>query len=164
MRFKELTLFEATFDNTRREEGEVVFPSSTIKDPHVQKAIKSIAKQTKTSVKKVTATVEGKLAELEGMAADSPILYETINKNAAEQAVFEIFWKANLQSEGAPEFDNVTFKKLINQLRVEYDEFFPLRSYIDKRKLKDPVIRIIEPEMLIVIRFYERILRIICKE
>ena len=47
--------------------------------------------------------------------------------------MFEIFWKANIKPKGAPVFDNIIFKRLINQLRIDYDEFFPLRSYIDKR-------------------------------
>ena len=139
-------LFEIGFDFERKEEGQVVFPTSTIDDPYVKNAIKEVAKQTKTSVKEVRATIEKKLEEISGMVADSPILYETINKNAAEQAVFEIFWKANIKPKGAPVFDNIIFKRLINQLRIDYDEFFPLRSYIDKRKLKTPVIRILEPD------------------
>lgn len=144
MQVNEIALFEVNWDIDRRKEGQISFPTSSIDDPHIKKAIQEVANQTKSSPKDVTAAVQKKLDELNGMATDSPILYETINKNAAEQAIFEIFWKADIKPKGAPEFDNIVFKRLINQLRVDYDEFFPLRSYIDKRKLITPVIRLLE--------------------
>ena len=137
-------LLEQDFDYSKKELGEVTFPKSDINDPHLQKVIKDIAAQTKSSHKEVQGSVEKKIGEYSGMLDDSPILYETVHNNAAEQAVFDLFWKAGIRSKGAPQFDNVTFKRLINQLRVDYDEFFPLRSYIDKRKLASPVIRVLD--------------------
>ncbi|MHA2403082.1 MAG: hypothetical protein ACXADH_08850, partial [Candidatus Kariarchaeaceae archaeon] len=144
MQIKDVFIFEADFDVKRRREGVVVFPTSDIKDPHLQRAMRAIAAHKNVPLAEVEKEINQKIDELSQQAVDSPVLYETINKNSAEQNVFTEFWKAGTPVPGAPEFDNVTFKRLIRRLRVEYDEFFPMRSFIDKRQLVNPVIRIIE--------------------
>lgn len=138
-------LLEAQFDIKRRKEGEVQFPSSTLTDPHVVKLIDIIAKQAKVPPQEVQGYIQTKMNEFSGMAQKSPLLYDTVIQNAAETEAFTLFWKAGLRVPGAPEFNNVIFRKLIKRLRVEYDEFFPLRSFIDRRNLANPVIEITEP-------------------
>jgi len=145
MRIREI-LPEASFDIKKRGAGQVNFPSSSMGDSFITKTIQAIAQHTKQPVQAVQSEIQGKIDELSQLATDSPVLYETINKNAVEQNVFTKFWKEGVRAEGAPSFDNVTFHKLVRQLRIDYDEFFPLRSYIDKRHVISPVIKLLDSD------------------
>jgi len=145
MKVKELVLIEADFDIERKAEGQVRFPVSSMNDPFVKKTIMAIARHTGKSLQAVTAEIEEKMNEFSGIAEKSPILYETINKNAAEQQAFTQFWKEGVPVKDTPKFSNITFNKLVRRLRIEYDEFFPLRSYIDRRHLINPIIKVLEP-------------------
>ncbi len=145
MRVKELVLVEADFNIERKAEGQVQFPASSMNDPFVKKTIMAIARHTGRNLEDVTTVIASKIGELEGMANESPILYETVNKNAAEQHAFTMFWEEGVPVKDAPKFSNITFNRLVRRLRIEYDEFFPLRSYIDRRHLVNPIIKVLEP-------------------
>ncbi len=145
MRVKEIILVEAGFDIKRKGEGQVQFPASSMNDGLVRKTIMAIARHTGKPLQEVTAKIQEKIDDLSGIAEKSPILYETVNKNAAEQQAFTQFWKEGVPVRDAPKFSNIIFNKLVRRLRVEYDEFFPLRSYIDRRHLINPVIKVLEP-------------------
>lgn len=139
-------LIEAQFDIKRRKEGEVQFPTSSLTDQHVKDLIDIIAKNAQVPSQEVEQYIQSKIDAFGDMSQKSPLLYETMVKNAAESEAFTLFWEAGHRVPGAPEFSNVVFRKLIQKLRIEYDEFFPLRSYIDRRNLVAPVIEVVKNE------------------
>lgn len=140
-----MNLHEAQFEVKRKKKGEIKFPTSSFKDPFIIKAIKAIAQHAPDSNEiDVSKYIAAKVAERQEATKKAPLLYNTMTMNAIEQEVFSLFWKINVPVAGAPKFSNVVFNKLIRMLKVEYDEFFPLRSHIDKRHLTTPVIEVIE--------------------
>lgn len=139
MRLNEFLLNEARIDSKRRKLGEVKFPASDINDPHIQRATQEILRQhPEVSQQDWDQHVQAKMAEFEFLKQKSPILYETMAQNNAEQTVFTEFWKSGTRIQGAPQFSNKAFYRIVSMLQAEYPELFPLQSYIDKRHLTNP--------------------------
>lgn len=131
-------LVETDFNSVRTEEGDIQFPSSSMSDNFIVKAINAISAHIGESVADITTYINLQIKQRDEMTAVAPLLYSTLHANAAEQEVFSLFWKTNTPSPGAPTFSEVTFYDLMYAMQGEYDNIFPLRSYIDRRRVTHP--------------------------
>ena len=127
------------FDNKRRELGEVKFSETSLKDPHVVKILDQIVKDFGIPRKELEDGIQEKLDKFDEIAKKSPILYDTIRKNAIEQEVFDLVEKHKIGKD-APRFSVQMFSKLLRFIKAEHDQFFPLRNFIDSKYLYNPVI------------------------
>jgi len=137
-------LSEATFNIQKQAKGTVNFPSSSFTDPHIKKAIQHLSKSSGVSESQIIGSIQRQVDEFHEIADKVPLLYDTIRKNIIEQTLFGEFERLNTSVPGAPKFNNVIFTKLTRILKAEYDEFFPLRGFIDKRYLIHPKISFVE--------------------
>lgn len=119
--------------------GEVQFARSELHDPHIQRVMNAIVDAFEdVTYAEVEEHIATKLAKFTPMIEVAPLLYNTIKNNLVENEVFTLFWKLpeRVDPEGAPVFKERTFFKLVRMIAAEHDEFWPLRSYIDGRKLQ----------------------------
>jgi hypothetical protein len=127
-------------NNKKAAKGTIQFLKSDFTDPHIQQAIKIIAQARGVSEGQVQAHIAEGVKELAQYAAQAPLLYETMLENAVESETFKLFWETEAEIQTAPKFSVMMFNKLMRYITVERDEFFPLRSYIDRRRLQTPII------------------------
>ena len=127
------------FDNKRRELGEVKFSETSLKDPHVVKILDQITKEFGIPRNELEDGIQKKLDKFDEIAKKSPILYDTIRKNAIEQEVFDLMEKHKVGKDAA-RFSVPMFSKLLRFIKAEHDQFFPLRNFIDSKYLYNPVI------------------------
>ena len=132
-------MLKEAFDNKRKELGEVKFSQTSLQDPHVQKILKEIAKKHKVPEQELIDGIEKKVAEFKDIADKSPILYDTIQKNAVEKEIFDLIEKYHV-ADTAPKFNVRVFSKLIRLIKIEHDQFFPLRNFVDSKYLYNPII------------------------
>jgi len=132
-------MLNEAFDNKRREFGEVKFSSTSLDDPHVKKIIDEIVNKHGIDKAELIKGVEERIKEFDDIAKKSPILYDTIKKNIVEQEIFDLIEKHKI-AEKAPRFDVKIFSKLLRFIKIEHDQFFPLRNFIDHKYLYNPVI------------------------
>lgn len=137
MTYQLINLVEA-FINRKFQEGEVKFPTSSLNDPVIQDLIKTISTLGKTSPQEIIGFIDHYVQEATDRAKIAPLLSHTMINNAVESALFKFFWEKRIQVPGAPVFNNVMFRKLVTAIRADHDEFFPLRGFIDKRRLFSP--------------------------
>lgn len=117
--------------------GQVKFSTSGFNDPHIQKIMAAIAAKLNKPVTSIQADIEAKLAKFMPLAEKAPILYGTIKTNIVENELFNIVSDSpDSIVDEAPEFKERTFFKLVRSIAAEHDEFWPLRSYIDGRRLQ----------------------------
>lgn len=114
------------FDMTRKELGELPFRSSSLTDPHIIKLIKDAAAKTGEDPKAIWAMIKDKIKKIEEFKKYSPILYDTIARDAVSQAAFDLVEHATVDK--PVKFDVPTFFKLIKMIELEHDQFFPLRA------------------------------------
>ena len=132
-------MLQEAFDSKRREFGEVKFSATSLDDPHVKKIIDEIASKHNIDKQKLLDEIGKKVKEFDDIAAKSPILYDTIKKNIIEQQVFDMIEKHPI-ADKAPKFEVRLFSKLLRFIKIEHDQFFPLRNFIDHKYLYNPVI------------------------
>lgn len=145
-----------------------VSPKSDLADPHIQKLIAYIAKAKKIKPEAIENKLTKKLGEVQDLEKKAPILYHSIVKNAIEAALFSTFEETVdhlkspesrargaekgdefegagklAQEKTAPEFDNVTFMKLVRVIKTENPSFFPLRNIFNRRPIISPRIIIV---------------------
>ena len=135
-------MLNEAFDNKRRELGEVSFSQTSLSDPHVKKILADIAKKHKIPEQELIKGIEKKVKEFDDIAKKSPILYDTIQRNIIEQQVFDLIEKYQI-ADSAPKFSIPIFSKLLRLIKVEHDQFFPLRNFVDHKYLYNPVIIIV---------------------
>lgn len=118
--------------------GQVKFSKSDWNDPHIQKILAAVATAAGVPAADIIAEVNNKLAEFAPMVQKAPILYKTIKDNLIEGELFNKLADdlPNPIESGAPVFKERTFFKLVRSIAAEHDEFWPLRSYIDGRRLQ----------------------------
>ena len=131
-------MLKEAFDNKRREFGEVKFSETSLDDPHVKKIIDTIVNKYGIKKEELIDGVNARIKEFDDIAKKSPILYDTIKKNIVEQEIFDLIEKHKI-ADSAPRFSVPLFSKLIRFIRVEHDQFFPLRNFIDHKYLYNPV-------------------------
>ena len=132
-------MINEAFDTKRREFGEVKFSETSLDDPHVKKIIDAVVAHSGVKKEDIVKDIEEKLKKFDSIAKKSPILYETIQKNAIEQEIFDLLDKHEI-AKAAPRFSLAIFTKLMRFIKVEHDQFFPLRNFIDHKYLYNPVI------------------------
>lgn len=132
-------MIKEAFDNKRAEFGEVKFSSTSLNDPHVKKIIAAIVAKGGVTEKEILDDIADKMKKFDDIAKKSPILYETIQKNAIEQEIFDLLEKHDV-AQTAPKFKLSVFNALIRRIKAEHDQFFPLRNVIDSKYLYQAVI------------------------
>ncbi len=133
------------------EKGKTKFSQTKLTDPHIVKAIKLIVKNTiqnyvdhgvkpvptpKEMEAKVYAKIAHETKEMEDVKQYAPKIYSTIVANIVESEIFDML--KGTKVEEAPEFSVTTFYKLIRIIKIENDQFFPMRSFIDHKALINP--------------------------
>lgn len=118
--------------------GEVKFAKSSLADDHIKRVVDALVATGKVDKAKLEAAIAEKLTKFAPIAAIAPTLYSTIRDNIVEDTVFGMFWEypERIDTGASPEFKERTFFKLVRMIAAEHDEFWPLRSYIDGRKLQ----------------------------
>lgn len=118
--------------------GQVKFSKSDWSDPHIQKILAAVSTASGVPVANIMKQITDQLAGFEPMTQKAPILYKTIKENMIENELFNLMAGdlPNPIESGAPVFKERTFFKLVRSIAAEHDEFWPLRSYIDGRRLQ----------------------------
>lgn len=118
--------------------GQVKFSKSDWNDPHIQKILAAVSTAAGVPVAQIVKQISDQLAEFAPMTQKAPILYKTIKENMIENELFNLVAGdlPNPIPSGAPVFKERTFFKLVRSIAAEHDEFWPLRSYIDGRRLQ----------------------------
>ena len=132
-------MLKEAFDNKRREFGEVKFSETSLDDPHVKDIIDKIVNKYGVKKEELIQRVQDKVKEFEDIAKKSPILYDTIKKNIIEQQIFDLIEEHKI-ADTAPRFSVPMFSKLIRLIKIEHDQFFPLRNFIDHKYLYKPIV------------------------
>ena len=127
---KQLMVREA-FDITKKGVGQIPFKHSSISDPHIREIIERASIKTGIPVDLLDKKVSDAVNRIESLKKYSFLMYDTISKNAVENAVFELATHA----EGTPGFDikrdvlsMPIFFKLVKLVQLENSSFFPLRA------------------------------------
>ena len=80
-------LIEA-FVRGRKEKGEVLFRKSSLADAHIRKVINELAAKTGIPAEEIEADMQTKMDKYKEVGEFSPMLYDTLVQNAAENAAF----------------------------------------------------------------------------
>lgn len=132
------SLVDEALSHVKAKVGETTFSTSSLKDPHIKKAVQYLIAGGITTEADIETTVNEELEKFEGMRQKAPILYDTISKNLVEGEVFKLFEKAKVDIEGAPKFSKVIFNKLVLHIGAENPDMWPLRNFIERRTLHNP--------------------------
>lgn len=119
--------FEA-FDMRKKKLGEVPFRSSSLKDAHIAKLIKDAAVKTGENPRDILNAISDKITKIEELKKYSPVLYDTLARDAVSQAAFDLIDHADLDPQKSLKFDVGTFFKLVKMVELEHQQFFPLRA------------------------------------
>jgi hypothetical protein len=117
---------DEAFDMTRKGPGEIPFRNSSLTDPHIIKLIRDAAAKTGENPNDILAKIKNQIKKIEEFKKYSPILYDTIAKDAVSQAVFDLIEHAKIDK--PVKFDVPTFFKLVKMIELEHQQFFPLRA------------------------------------
>ena len=127
-----LIMLDEAFEVRRKEKGEVGFKSSSLQSPHIRQIINDASAVTGKPVSEIVNIVQQKMKEVEEMQKYSPLLYDIARQNAAESAVFDLVIHSRARGyQNLVKFDPVVFNQLINMVRKEHKQFFPLRQPAD---------------------------------
>lgn len=131
------------FVTRKSQTGQVPFNKTTTHDQYFKNICAFLA-QVKgvqpADIEKEVLTSED-YTKVQELAQKSPLLYKTIAQNIIETALFNVFEKIKEEKPFSPpgaEFSTTTFYKLLRNIRADHDEFFPLRGFIDRRRLFSP--------------------------
>jgi len=127
---------EASMDITKAKRGTVKFRASSLNDPHIQDVIKIVAKAANVAPAVVVDLINEKVANLNGKEKLAPLLFSTMKNNFIESTLFDLFCNVDVDV-GGPKFSKVIFERLLNKLKSEMPEFFPLVSYLERKPLKN---------------------------
>lgn len=119
-------LANEAFDMSRKELGEVPFKTSSFKDTHIRDLVREAAKKLGLKPAEIMSELQDKVKKIEEFKKYSPILYDTVAKNAVETAAFELVQHSS--KSGKVKFDVPTFMKLVRMIELEHEQFFPLRA------------------------------------
>jgi hypothetical protein len=113
------------FDFGKKQKGQVPFKKSAIGDPHIQKIIARISKETGVPVADIATelTESNSTKMLEEVRKYSPMLYDTLAQNAVETAAFNNIGnsiKLQKMQFNDVKFDFKTFLKLCDLIRQDH--------------------------------------------
>jgi predicted metal-dependent peptidase len=137
---KKYEMLNEAFESRIVQKGTIQFKNHKISDPHIQDTINLIAKTLNVQPTDIVKEIEGKIEEFQKIADLAPILYGTIVKNIVEDEVFKKMQEAKPLIEDAPKFDASVFWRLIRLIKADHDQFLPLRSFLNPKRLYQPVI------------------------
>lgn len=142
-----------------------LFQPVTLNDPMIKRIMDYIVKETGKPRKELEDHMQEEIQRANDLAVRSHLLYSTAASMAAEGALFRMFGlpEEALKIEklaimagehfdvsqymhtpkGAPQFDPVTFSKLIRRVKVENPSIFPLRNPFNKKPIASPRIIIV---------------------
>jgi len=126
---KIIELIEA-FVRGRKEKGEVPFRKSSLTDAHIRSVIVSLSTKTGVPVAEIEKDLVSKMDKFQEVGKYSPMLYDTLIQNAAENAAFNhISESVKLQKLDISDvkFNEITFKNLVKAVQRENPAFFPLK-------------------------------------
>lgn len=134
------TILEA-FEHTKAAKGQVPFRTSDLTAPHIDAVLKFISKEKGVPLTDLHAQVDKWLKDKDiiELSKKSPILYETIAKNAIESAVFDLVEEHKVDVKTSPKFSTVMFYKLVRYIMHDHKQFFPLHNWHDEKVLYSPV-------------------------
>ena len=118
--------------------GEVHFSRSDWNDPHITKLLDFVAQAKGVSTAAIKQEIDDSLLPFADMVQKAPVLYKTIKDNVIEGELFNQLnaLPSTTVVPDAAQFRERTFFKLVRMIAAEHDEFWPLRSYIDGRRLQ----------------------------
>jgi hypothetical protein len=111
--------------------GKVPFKNTMLSDSHIQQIIKLVHDHTGISVDEIEKKILDEVKEKEEIKKYSPLLYDTLVKNAVESAAFALLKHVvdSPEIESQREvFSNKTWDKLISLIEKEHKSFFKLHS------------------------------------
>lgn len=127
------------FDAKAKKLGEVNFTKSSLSDPYIQRALQLASNVLGADA--VQARVSEAMDNMERMYQTVPFLMETMYQQAAESAAFDVVQEATKRGSldpSFPQFREMLFFRLVRYIQAEHSDFFPLRSFIDRRVLMNP--------------------------
>lgn len=122
-------LIEA-FVRGRMEKGKVPFRKSSLMDTHIRSVIRDLSTKTGVPAADIEADLQKKMDKFREVGKYSPMLYDTLIQNAAENAAFEHISdsiKLKKLDISDVKFNEITFKKLVAAVQRENPAFFPLK-------------------------------------
>jgi len=126
------------FETKKFTKGQVLFSKTKIDDPHIKKAIKIIAEKSGFPESAVKNDIENGIKKFDDIAKIAPVLYNTIKLNIVENETFNLMQKYKTENKHIEKFNFVTFNKLFNYIKIDHDEFFPLRNLFSNKYLHNP--------------------------
>lgn len=115
----------------------VQFSKTKLTDKHVDHIINEVSKLTGAPKQTITDGILARIAPIQQYKAITPILYSTIAENSIEQESFRLLEKYGVKHPDTGKFSLRTFHKLVDYIKAEHSEFFPLRDIQSNRGLKE---------------------------
>lgn len=111
--------------------GEVSFKHTLISDSHIQKIIELVHNHTGIPIDEIQKKILDEVKEKEEIKKHSPLLYDTLVKNAVESAAFDLLKHVidSPEMESQREaFSSKIWDKLISLIEKEHKSFFKLHA------------------------------------
>lgn len=122
-----LSQLEEAFDTKVKQKGQVPFRTSSVNDPHIVKIVQQVSTETGVPVADLMKEIQENIDKITEIGKYSPMLYDTLILNSAENAAFDLIFrsnkKVNLES---TKFDIKIFRELLKLINYENSAFFPL--------------------------------------
>lgn len=128
------------FENRKWNKGEVKFSEAKLSDPHIQKILKEAARITNIPLADIEKDVQSKVDNFKDISTKAPILYGTILKNFVENETFNLMQEHKISSPTCPKFNRTIFYQLVYAIKADHEQFYPLRSFMNHKRLYDAVI------------------------
>jgi hypothetical protein len=119
--------------------GVTPFLTSSLSDSYIIEIINKVAQHSSVPISELMEKAQQSVSKSQQLQAQSPLLYSTIAKNAAESAAFQLIQKHGIAVDSSPKFRELIFFGLVRQIQAEHPDFWPLRSFVDKKQLVSPV-------------------------
>lgn len=122
--------------------GVVKFSKLNLQSPELQPMVQAIISSTTITLERLQELVQQQYDKFIKQAEHAPLLVNTVIGQVAENVLFDIIQRYDVElPEAAPKFQKATFFKLLTYITAEQDAFWPLRSYIDRRRILTPIIK-----------------------
>jgi hypothetical protein len=117
-------LIKEAFDVVSKDQ-EVPFRKSTVTDPHIQQVVQKISNETGVPVADLLKVMAEDMERMEEVGKFSPMLYNTLIMNNAENAAFDLISKSThpVDYKNAT-FDLGIFSELIEKIQEDHSETF----------------------------------------
>jgi hypothetical protein len=130
-------LLNEAFESRKFQKGQVKFIKSQLADKHLQQILDKLHLSGHDK-QELIDNIEAKVNEFKDMQQIAPTLYSTILDNIYEGEVFNLVQEHKPHFETSPKFDTMVFFKLERTIKAEHTQFFPMRSFINPKRLRQP--------------------------